>query len=339
LTGTLAIHTIVDLRVSGHALARKYLVHNNFCNHGVLSMAKKKATAKKNSAKKKAPVKKKVAKKSPAKKKKVAKKSPAKKKKVAKKAPAKKKKVAKKSTAKTKKKVTKKSTAKTKKKVAKKTKVTKKAAAKKSPSKKKKDDKDSAVKKTTGGKRRRQTVQEAVIQSDADAKGYVIINGRRIRKIATDPDKMPKKKRSSTTATASATTETIDPSKLKTNLSRAELKEFQQILLKKRRDLFRAVDSMENEALRSDDGDTSHMPIHMADVGSDAYEQDLMLGMAASERERIKDIDEALSRIKDKTYGICMLTGKPISAKRLGAKPWAKYSIDAKRRVERGAVS
>ena len=277
-------------------------------------MAKKKATAKKNSAKKKAPVKKKVAKKSPSKKKKVAKKSPAKKKKVAKKAPAKKKKVAKKSTA-------------------------KKTAAKKSPSKKKKDDKDSAVKKTTGGKRRRQTVQEAVIQSDADAKGYVIINGRRIRKIATDPDKMPKKKRSSTTAAASATTEAIDPSKLKTNLSRAELKEFQQILLKKRRDLFRAVDSMENEALRSDDGDTSHMPIHMADVGSDAYEQDLMLGMAASERERIKDIDEALSRIKDKTYGICMLTGKPISAKRLGAKPWAKYSIDAKRRVERGAVS
>ena len=300
-------------------------------------MAKKKATAKKNSAKKKAPVKKKVAKKSPSKKKKVAKKSPAKKKKVAKKAPAKKKKVAKKSTAKTKKKVAKKAPAK-KKKVTKKS-TAKKTAAKKSPSKKKKDDTDNAVKKTTGGKRRRQTVQEAVIQSDADAKGYVIINGRRIRKIATDPDKMPKKKRSSTTATASATTETIDPSKLKTNLSRAELKEFQQILLKKRRDLFRAVDSMENEALRSDDGDTSHMPIHMADVGSDAYEQDLMLGMAASERERIKDIDEALSRIKDKTYGICMLTGKPISAKRLGAKPWAKYSIDAKRRVERGAVS
>ena len=318
-------------------MARKCLVHNNFCNHGVLSMAKKKATAKKNSAKKKAPVKKKVAKKSPSKKKKVAKKSPAKKKKVAKKAPAKKKKVAKKSTAKTKKKVAKKAPAK-KKKVAKKS-TAKKTAAKKSPSKKKKDDKDSAVKKTTGGKRRRQTVQEAVIQSDADAKGYVIINGRRIRKIATDPDKMPKKKRSSTTAAASATTEAIDPSKLKTNLSRAELKEFQQILLKKRRDLFRAVDSMENEALRSDDGDTSHMPIHMADVGSDAYEQDLMLGMAASERERIKDIDEALSRIKDKTYGICMLTGKPISAKRLGAKPWAKYSIDAKRRVERGAVS
>ena len=295
-------------------------------------MAKKKATSKKNSAKKKAPVKKKVTKKSPAKKKK----------KVAKKATAKKKKVAKKSSAKTKKKAAKKSPVKkkvAKKATAKKKKVAKKAAAKKASSKKGGNDKKSVTKKTTGGKRRRQTVQEAVVQSDADAKGYVIINGRRIRKIATDPDKMPKKKRSSTTAATSATTTAIDPSKLKTNLSRAELKEFQQILLTKRRDLFRAVDSMENEALRSDDGDTSHMPIHMADVGSDAYEQDLMLGMAASERERIKDIDGALSRIKDKTYGICMLTGKPISAKRLGAKPWAKYSIDAKRQVERGTVS
>ena len=245
-----------------------------------------------------------------------------------------------------KKKTTKKAASKKKtaKKVVSKKKTAKKAASKKTAKKtaskkksKKKDDADG--KKTTGGKRRRVTVQEAVLQSDADDRGYVIINGRRIRKIATDPDKMPKKKRSSSTGTGSGETPVLDPKSLKTKLSRAELKQFQEILIAKRRDLFKAVDSMENEALRSDDGDTSNMPIHMADVGSDVYEQDLMLGMAASERERIKDIDEALSRIKDKTYGTCRLTGKPISQKRLMAKPWAKYSIDAKRQVERGTAS
>ena len=126
---------------------------------------------------------------------------------------------------------------------------------------------------------------------------------------------------------------------MKSPLSKSELKEFEELLLAKRRDLFRAVDSMENEALRSDDGDTSNMPIHMADVGSDAYEQDLMLGMAESERTRIKEIDEALIRIRDKTYGVCQLTGEAIKLKRLLAKPWAKYSIDAKRQIERGIRS
>ena len=179
------------------------------------------------------------------------------------------------------------------------------------------------------------TVQEAVINSEADDKGYVFINGRRIRKITTDPEKMPKKKRSSSDA-VSNTTAKIDVSTLKTPLSKSELKDYETLLLAKRRELFHAVDSMETVALRSDDGDTSNMPIHMADVGSDAYEQDLMLGMAESERTRIKEIDEALIRIRDKTYGVCELTGKPIRLKRLLAKPWAKYSIDAKRQIERG---
>ena len=298
-------------------------------------MAKKKASTKKKTAKK-AASKKKSAKKATSKKKAASKKKTTKKaaskKKTAKKAASKKtakKAASKKKTAK--KAASKKKTAK---KAASKKKTAKKAASKKKTAKKDEGD----AKKTSGGKRRRVTVQEAVLQSDADARGYVIINGRRIRKIATDPDKMPKKKRTSTTGAGTGETAALDPKSLKTTLSRAELKKFQEVLIAKRRDLFRAVDSMENEALRSDDCDTSNMPIHMADVGSDVYEQDPMLGMAASERERIKDIDEALERIKDKTFGTCRLTGKPISQKRLMAKPWAKYSIDAKRQVERGAT-
>ena len=125
-------------------------------------------------------------------------------------------------------------------------------------------------------------------------------------------------------------------SRLKPSCPRRKLDQFQVLLITKRRELLAAVDSMEFKALRSDDGDTSSMPIHMADVGSDVYEQDLMLGMAASERERIRDIDEALRRIIEGTYGVCALTRKVISKKRLNAKPWAKYTIDAARQIERG---
>ena len=72
-----------------------------------------------------------------------------------------------------------------------------------------------------------------------------------------------------------------------------------------------------------------------ADVGSDAYDQDLKLGMAASERKRIRDIEAALIRIKKKTYGVCHLTGNQIPTTRLQAKPWAMYTKESAEKVER----
>ena len=88
------------------------------------------------------------------------------------------------------------------------------------------------------------------------------------------------------------------------------------------------LSSLETEALRSSGGDLSHMPIHMADIGSDTYEQDFMLGLAENERTRMREIDDALKRIADKTYGVCQMTGEPIPQARLEAKPWAKYTIE-----------
>jgi len=110
------------------------------------------------------------------------------------------------------------------------------------------------------------------------------------------------------------------------------------MLLAKRAELLGDVTNMENEALgknRSDAaGDLSQMPIHMADIGTDNYEQEFTLGLVASEREMLKEIDAALARIDDKTYGICLGTHKPISRARLLAKPWAQYCIEYTRSHE-----
>jgi RNA polymerase-binding transcription factor DksA len=78
------------------------------------------------------------------------------------------------------------------------------------------------------------------------------------------------------------------------------------------------------------------MPIHMADIGTDTYDQDFMLGLAEAERRRLREIDAALGRIEDRTYGVCQMTGKPIPKARLNAKPWARYTIEAAREIERG---
>ncbi len=84
-------------------------------------------------------------------------------------------------------------------------------------------------------------------------------------------------------------------------------------------------------------GDLSSMPIHMADIGSDNWEQDFTLGLIANEQHLVREIDEALERIEDRTYGVCLATRRPITLARLRAKPWAKYCIDYARKREMGA--
>ena len=56
--------------------------------------------------------------------------------------------------------------------------------------------------------------------------------------------------------------------------------------------------------------------------------------LTETERQRLREVDDALRRIEIKTYGICQLTGKPIPKARLKAKPWAKYTIESARQME-----
>ena len=58
--------------------------------------------------------------------------------------------------------------------------------------------------------------------------------------------------------------------------------------------------------------------------------------IGAESLARLREIDEALRRIDDRTYGVCQMTGKAIPKARLAAKPWAKYTIEAARKVEAG---
>lgn len=140
-----------------------------------------------------------------------------------------------------------------------------------------------------------------------------------------------------------ATAEPVAPAKMpKTPLSKKELAEFRQMLLEKRRVLCGDMNGMANEAFRANrqdgSGDLSTMPVHMADVGTDNYEQEFTLGLLESERQLLREIDQALDRIEKGTYGICLGTGKPIGKARLTAKPWAKYCIEYARMVEQGVV-
>lgn len=121
----------------------------------------------------------------------------------------------------------------------------------------------------------------------------------------------------------------------KTPFRKRELDKFKEILRLKRAQVTGDVTDMETEALIGrGSGSLSKLPQHMADAGSDTYDQTLNLDLAAGQRKLLKEIDDALARIENRTYGICELLGKPISKERLENTPWARYSIEGARRKE-----
>jgi RNA polymerase-binding protein DksA len=126
------------------------------------------------------------------------------------------------------------------------------------------------------------------------------------------------------------------------SLCAADRESFKKTLLLKRREIFQNVFDIEGEALKKSRidaaGDLSSMPIHMADLGTDNYEQEFALDLMDSERKILHEIDEALQRVEEGTYGICEGTGQLIPKARLKAQPWARYCVEYARKVEEGLV-
>jgi RNA polymerase-binding protein DksA len=125
-------------------------------------------------------------------------------------------------------------------------------------------------------------------------------------------------------------------------LNEQEVEHYKQLLLDKMREIVGDVNSIEDEALKKSrldaSGDLSSMPIHMADIGTDNYEQEFSLNLLDGERKMLRDIIEALQKIDEGIYGICEVTGRGISKDRLEARPWARYCIEYAKLVEKGIV-
>ena len=115
-------------------------------------------------------------------------------------------------------------------------------------------------------------------------------------------------------------------------LTAAELRKYKKKLLAKRAEITGDVNNMEAHALKSTEQDNS--VDHMADFGTDNFEQQLTLGLIENNEKLLQQIDAALERIEVGTYGMCVNTGKPISKARLEAIPWAALCIEEQRRLE-----
>jgi RNA polymerase-binding protein DksA len=72
---------------------------------------------------------------------------------------------------------------------------------------------------------------------------------------------------------------------------------------------------------------------HLGDTATAMYDRELDDGLEEGARETLAEIEAALQRIEDGTYGICEVCGKPIGAERLSAIPWTRLCIDDQRRA------
>lgn len=117
---------------------------------------------------------------------------------------------------------------------------------------------------------------------------------------------------------------------------------YKKLLLSLREKLVGKVDYMQEEALKKSrqdaSGDLSNVPIHMADVGTDNYERELMIELIQNGEDGVRNIDDALERIEEGTFGICEACEKKINKERLKAVPYASLCINCQREEELGNI-
>ena len=78
----------------------------------------------------------------------------------------------------------------------------------------------------------------------------------------------------------------------------------------------------------------SNYSIHMADAASDTYDTDWALSMLSSDQNALYEIEQAINRIENGSFGKCELTGQEIEPERLTAIPWTRFSMEAQRQLE-----
>jgi RNA polymerase-binding transcription factor DksA len=111
----------------------------------------------------------------------------------------------------------------------------------------------------------------------------------------------------------------------------------QQRLLELRDHFLDQMQSVAQDSLRSrsENNEASAVGQHQADAGSDAYEKDFALSLLSQEQDALYEIEEALKRIENGTYGVCEMSNKAIPHARLEAIPFARFTVECQQQLEK----
>ena len=126
---------------------------------------------------------------------------------------------------------------------------------------------------------------------------------------------------------------------MKKKFTKSDLKDFKKIVLKKKEEMLNDLRHISDDTLRKSQkeasGDISGYTYHMADVATDNYDREFSLGLASGERKSLYELDDALKRIEDGTFGICDDCKSSITKIRLKAVPSARLCIKCQQKREK----
>jgi DnaK suppressor protein len=126
---------------------------------------------------------------------------------------------------------------------------------------------------------------------------------------------------------------------MEASMTNPDLTPYRERLLALRARLEGDVTQMEDNALNKDHSKTTSMPTDMAELGSGNFDQEFTLSMLGSEKDAIDQIDGAIKRIDDGSYGQCETCGMKLAKSRLEAIPYAAQCVRCASQQEEGRKS
>lgn len=126
---------------------------------------------------------------------------------------------------------------------------------------------------------------------------------------------------------------------MRKKLNKKELAEFKKIVLKRKDELLEGIQHISEDTLKKSQkeasGDISGYTYHMADVATDTYDREFSLGLASNERKLLYELDDALKKIEEGTFGVCEECKSPIAKTRLKAVPYARLCVKCQEKKEK----
>ena len=120
-------------------------------------------------------------------------------------------------------------------------------------------------------------------------------------------------------------------------MSAVDTDRLKQTLLQERERVQAALDNIHDDhpgTISDETGEDAVYDNHLADTATETYDRELDYTLGENAEHVLGEIDSALERIEQGTYGACTRCGKPIAPERLEARPWATLDIDCQRQLE-----
>ncbi|MCX5703034.1 MAG: TraR/DksA family transcriptional regulator [Candidatus Omnitrophica bacterium] len=126
---------------------------------------------------------------------------------------------------------------------------------------------------------------------------------------------------------------------MKKKFNKKDLAGFKKLILKRKEEILDDIKHISEDTLKKSQkeasGDISGYTYHMADVATDTYDREFSLGLASNERDLVYELDDALKKIEEGTFGICEECKTLVTKTRLKAVPYARLCVKCQERKEK----